>query len=762
MLGRLTSEANPENGTVRYSYDPYSFCWSAGADGDLHTRTDNAGNVTCYRHDLLHRLIDVARWANNAFVIGSCQRLRYDNASSGVVTQPVGYSAADTQGRLIEAETDDCSAWPPTPTTDEWFSYDARGEMADLYQLTPNSGGYYHTSATYWANGLLNTLSGVPGQTAWTFGVDGEGRPSTAVQGTTNLVTGVTYTSAGQPRIISLGAGDSDNYAYDPNTGRMTNYTFTVGSPAVSITGGLFWNPNGTLNKLQISDGFNAGGTQTCKYGDPANSIPGYDDLGRLIKVDCGATVWQQNFSYDPFGNITKTVPINATGYSWIPGYNQANNQYTLSGTSYDANGNLLNDSFHTYTWNAENHLTMIDTTTCAGGNSVCLTYDAFNRMVEKQISTNYKQILYSPIGKTAVMNGQTLVNAYVPLPGGATLYETPGQKNFWHKDWLGSARLSSTVGHSIIFDRAFAPFGETYNVFGQTTGLSSFTGDTQDTFIVNAGAPQEPFDTPNRELHPIQGRWLSTDPAGLAAVDPSNPQTWNRYGYVTNNPLGFIDPLGLVDCIRGYIGCNCDQPESGCVAPIYGTGNPGNGCDPSDASCEGSGGGIGVGGGGSHPPSGGGSPPTGTPPPSTSPSQPIHFPNETNGIPNGLNVNFGGIWGAILPSANCGDLGPCPTIGNSIVGVDDAAEIAGLIYLTGITIYAIEKYGPPLVQLIKDTTQSWTGEWSDIPGCNAQYENDRKICAQKNTRACWNSASERLATCNATGGARLGWPPLR
>ena len=32
------------------------------------------------------------------------------------------------------------------------------------------------------------------------------------------------------------------------------------------------------------------------------------------------------------------------------------------------------------------------------------------------------------------------------------------------------------------------------------------------------------------RELHPVQGRWISPDPAGLQAVDPARPQTWNRY----------------------------------------------------------------------------------------------------------------------------------------------------------------------------------------------------------------------------------------
>jgi len=52
-------------------------------------------------------------------------------------------------------------------------------------------------------------------------------------------------------------------------------------------------------------------------------------------------------------------------------------------------------------------------------------------------------------------------------------------------------------------------------------------------------------WDTANRELSMV-GRWLSPDPAGLGAVDPGNPQTWNRYAYVGGNPFSFTDPTGL------------------------------------------------------------------------------------------------------------------------------------------------------------------------------------------------------------------------
>jgi RHS repeat-associated protein len=48
-----------------------------------------------------------------------------------------------------------------------------------------------------------------------------------------------------------------------------------------------------------------------------------------------------------------------------------------------------------------------------------------------------------------------------------------------------------------------------------------------------------------NRYYSYTQGRFTSVDPT-LLSVQGVNPQTWNRYAYVTNNPLRFIDPLGL------------------------------------------------------------------------------------------------------------------------------------------------------------------------------------------------------------------------
>jgi RHS repeat-associated protein len=238
------------------------------------------------------------------------------------------------------------------------------------------------------------------------------------------------------------------------------------------------------------------------------------------------ASTWQQTFSYDPFGNITKTG-----NSSFQPSYSTTTNQITTTGVHYDQNGNLLTDNLGiTYTWTGYGNPASI--------NSTNLIYDAFGQMVEQQTGSTYTQILYSPAGKTAIMNGQTLAKAFVYLPGGETaIYNSSGLAYYRHSDWLGSSRLTSTASRTIYSDSAYAPFGEQYAPSGTTD--ASFTGQ-------NADTTSALYDFTFRELSPSQGRWISPDPAGLAAVDPTNPQSWNRYAYVTNSPLNFVDPFGL------------------------------------------------------------------------------------------------------------------------------------------------------------------------------------------------------------------------
>lgn len=162
-----------------------------------------------------------------------------------------------------------------------------------------------------------------------------------------------------------------------------------------------------------------------------------------------------------------------------------------------------------------------------------------------------------TPGGKLALMNGQTLTKAFVPLPAGAqAVYTSSGLAYYRHGDWLGSSRLSTTPARAKYYDVAYAPFGEPYA--GSGTQDLSFTGQNQDTEASVSGGAGGLYDFLYREHTPVQGRWLSPDPAGRGAVDPSNPQTWNRYADVTNNPLSYTDHLGLNRDAVG--GCNTDE----------------------------------------------------------------------------------------------------------------------------------------------------------------------------------------------------------
>ncbi len=175
---------------------------------------------------------------------------------------------------------------------------------------------------------------------------------------------------------------------------------------------------------------------------------------------------------------------------------------------------------------------------------AVQVTYDAFDRAVEQNRGGSYTQIVYAPSGaKLALMTGTTLVKAFVPLPGGPTAVYASGTTGpifYRHSDWLGSSRLASTQSRTKYFDVSYAPFGESYNPSG--TADYSFTGQNQDTVSGYTGYDDFLF----REYNPGQGRWMSPDPAGMAVVDPTNPQSWNRYAYVNNNPLALVDAMGL------------------------------------------------------------------------------------------------------------------------------------------------------------------------------------------------------------------------
>jgi len=57
------------------------------------------------------------------------------------------------------------------------------------------------------------------------------------------------------------------------------------------------------------------------------------------------------------------------------------------------------------------------------------------------------------------------------------------------------------------------------------------------------------------RYFSSAQGRWTSPDQP-FADQHPEDPQSWNMYGYVRNNPLAHVDPNGKQSCAMNMSAC--------------------------------------------------------------------------------------------------------------------------------------------------------------------------------------------------------------
>jgi RHS repeat-associated protein len=533
-LGRLTSETNPETGTTTYTYDSDSTCGSS--PGDMVKKVDAIGNVICFHYDTIHRLTSTT-YPSGSYSGSTPEKVFvYDSATVN------GNTMLNTAGRLAEAYT--CTGSCSAKVTDLGFSYDADGNTTQIWESTPHSSGYYEVkAATYWPNGLPETLqlltnSGGALIPTISYNPDGEGRvSSTSVSGGQNPLSSVNYNVLSEATAVNFGSADSDSFSYDMNTGRLTQYNFNVNGK--TVTGNVGWNANGTLATLGITDPYDSSNSQSCTYS--------YDDLARITKANCGS-IWSQTFGFDPFGNLSKSGTI-----SFQPTYNTSTNQVTKVGgaaPSYDADGNTTNDTVNSYSWDSDGK--MIKAVTPSMTTQV--TYDAMDRAVEFLVGSSYTEVVYGPGGsKLALMSGQTLSRAFVPLAGGAVaVYNSSGLAYYRHPDWLASSRLASTPSRGVYYDGAYAPYGENYAETGTTD--RSFTGENQD--MVSSGS-YPLYDFLMREYQPTWGRWISPDAAGLAAANPKNPQTWNRYAYVTNKPTTLTDPTGLDgnECFYYYCG---------------------------------------------------------------------------------------------------------------------------------------------------------------------------------------------------------------
>ena len=191
----------------------------------------------------------------------------------------------------------------------------------------------------------------------------------------------------------------------------------------------------------------------------------------------------------------------------------------------------------------------------------------------------------------TAAGTTTLLGEVFEKAPGGATTKyvfagslriaakDSTGALRFYHGDHLGSSNVVTDGNGTIVELNEHLPFGsfsrretvpgsEPREVPGAVS--HHFTGQRQDTTNGLILFPARAYD-------PALGRFLQPDPF---VQDPADPQTLNRYSYVRNNPVKYIDPSGygwirwvarIVGAIIGALIGAAAGPEGAVTGAIIG-----------------------------------------------------------------------------------------------------------------------------------------------------------------------------------------------
>jgi RHS repeat-associated protein len=528
-LSRLLTATNPETGIVTYGYN---------ADSVLTSETDARGITITITPDVLHRITGKS-YSDGEHAIGysydAHSATNYGIGRRTGMTDGTGSTAwsYDQMGRTL-SETRVIGS--VTKTTSTLYNLDgsvsqitypaestAVGAHSLVLSITPGGAGL-PLSISDTTNGITYVKSLVYAPT---------GQPSGAIYGSSSSYSGIvqtnSYNNRGQPvRLQACGLASCTDGSTS-TTPYLLDLSYNFG--------------------LGVNDNGNVHGITNNKDSSRSQSFT-YDGLNRVLTARTSST-WGVSFTnsangapgIDAWGNLIQTSTISGTATNPMAMSQQVNlkNQLSLSGYTYDAAGNVLTDGVNTgcgtnaYTWNAEEQMT------CGAG--ATYSYDGNGARVMKtggsSTSTEYWGV--TP-GAGALVESDlsgNVTSEYIFMHGRRVARRdvATGAVYYYFSDQLGSSNVVAGSTGALVNESDFYPFGGERPV---TLNLSNqhykFTGVERDS---ESGLDHFDF----RAYGSNAGRWVSPDAVFGSVYDP---QTLNRYSYVTNNPLRLIDPLGL------------------------------------------------------------------------------------------------------------------------------------------------------------------------------------------------------------------------
>ena len=523
-MKRLASATNPETGTVTYVYD---------ANGNLTSKVDARNITITLVYDVLNRITSKSYNDNPQTPSVS---FYYD--SQALPAGAPGFDRGWATGKLVAV------TYGSGSSAGTYRGYDQMGRVVRQYQRTDSVN--YLVEASYRPNSLATeTYPSVPGagdRRTVSYTPDPAGRMASLNSNATSYapaasVSNIGYAPHNAPKTETYGNNLIRGVTFNNRLQSTEIRLGTSGAPTsiLSLTSNYgTTNNNGNL----LSMTYTGGGLN---YGQSF----GYDGLNRLTTSQEGAS-WSQTNSYDRYGNRS----IVGGGLS----FSASNNR--IVGWSYDAVGNLLSDGLHAYTYDAENKISKVDAVSA-------YAYDGEGQRVRKFVGENLR-FVYGTTGRIiAEFNGSTgaLTKEYIYGASGlaATIEPTAINANgtrYTTSDHLDSPRVVTNSGAGVVSRHDYKPFGEEIGAgVGSRTTLMGFS--------VSDGLRQK-FTSKERDTETGLdyfgaryygsglGRFNSADPLMLGLKQVVNPQRWNRYAYVVNNPLALYDPDGQDDQGQG------------------------------------------------------------------------------------------------------------------------------------------------------------------------------------------------------------------
>jgi len=187
------------------------------------------------------------------------------------------------------------------------------------------------------------------------------------------------------------------------------------------------------------------------------------------------------------------------------------------------------------------------------GGLTATYVYDGDGNRVEDTAAN--RLFWYGASGNLLEMTDAGSTNRdYIYFAGRRIArYDSGGTVSYLYDDADGSLRTMTDAGGNQLCWADYYPFGESAGT-GCSGDNYQFAGLYSDATGEDGG-----HSATHRRYSDTYFRWFSPDPAGRMAVDPANPQTWNMYAYVGDNPATLNDPSGLL----GWEGADCNNNTS-------------------------------------------------------------------------------------------------------------------------------------------------------------------------------------------------------